>query len=201
MSVIRASLAALILTAVGRQLLLHLGASYSAVNFFSYFTNLSNLFAAVVFLLAAFNAIPGSAATRDAVRFISAVNMVVVGIVFAVLLRNVDLGALLPWVNVVLHYLIPVAALADWLLDPPASRLSAKHLGLALLLPAAYLAYVIVRGASVGWYPYPFLNPANVGGQGGVAAYSAGIAAAFLLAGWALLALGNRRRSRIELGA
>jgi hypothetical protein len=116
----------------------------------------------------------------------------VVGVVFSVLLRNVDLGDLLPWVNFVLHYVMPVAVVLDWLLQPPATRLEKKHLAMSLFFPLAYLVYVLVRGASIGWYPYPFLNPANVGGYGGVALYAAGIAGAFLLIGWALLAIGNR---------
>lgn len=93
LSAVRALLAALAITAIGQQFLLHIGASYSTLNFFSYFTNLSNLFAAFVLLLSVF---PRSLQTSslDVMRYISAVSMAVVGIVFAVLLRNEDLGAL-----------------------------------------------------------------------------------------------------------
>ncbi|MBC7955785.1 MAG: Pr6Pr family membrane protein [Cytophagales bacterium] len=194
----RILLATLVLVAIGQQLALHLGASYSALNFFSYFTNLSNLFAAAVLLLTARSSSFKNAAFRDAARFASVTNMTVVGLVFAVLLRDVDLGALLPWVNFVLHYVMPLAILIDWLWKPPASMLSARHFIFALVFPVVYLAYVVVRGASVGWYPYPFLNPANVGGYGGVAVYAFGIAATFFLAGWALLAVGNRRSAASE---
>ena len=188
----RVILALVALTAIGHQLVLHVGASYSALNFFSYFTNLSNLFAAFVLLLSVFSS---SSASRDHVRYASTVNMTVVGLVFAVLLRNVDLGALLPWVNFVLHYIMPVAVVLDWLVRPPVSRLKAKNILLAMVFPAAYLAYVVLRGTSTGWYPYPFLNPSNVGGYGGVAMYALGIVGTFLLAGWALLAVGNHLAS------
>lgn len=194
----RVFFAALALVAMGQQLVLHLGAAHSALNFFSYFTNLSNLVAAVVLLLAALGPSVGNFVLPDTARFVAATNMTVVGIVFAVLLRNVDLGALLPWVNGVLHYIMPLAVVAEWLWKPPASRLRARHVGPALIFPAAYLAYVIVRGAQVGWYPYPFLDPANVGGYGGVTAYAGGIAATFVLAGWALLAIGNWRSRRVR---
>lgn len=190
--VARALLAALALAAIGQQLFLHMAASYSTLNFFSYFTNLSNLFAAFVLLLSAFSR---SSPALDAARYASAVNMAVVGIVFAVLLRNVDLGALLPWVNFVLHYVMPVAIVLDGLLQPPGSRLKAKHLAVVLAFPAAYLVYVLLRGAARGWYPYPFLDPANVGGYGGVAMYSLGIFVTFLVVGAALLAAGNRRQA------
>jgi hypothetical protein len=186
----RLILALVALAAIGRQLALHIGASFSVLNFFSYFTNLSNLFAVLVLLLSVFS--DHHRSTRDLARYLSAANMTVVGIVFAVLLRDVDLGALLPWVNAVLHYVMPVAVVLDWLVRPPAARMQAKHMLLALLFPAVYLVYVLVRGADTGWYPYPFLDPANVGGYGVVAAYAVGITVTFLLASWALLAVGNR---------
>ncbi|MES2960006.1 MAG: Pr6Pr family membrane protein [Pseudomonadota bacterium] len=192
----RIALAVLVLTAIGRQLSLHLGASYDPLNFFSYFTNLSNLFAACVLLLAAFARRSTRGVALDVARYLSAVNMAVVGIVFAVLLRNVDLGALLPWINFVLHYLMPVAIVLDWLLQPSGTRLKAGHLALALVFPATYLAYVLLRGAATGWYPYPFLNPANVGGYAGVAVYSLGIFVTFLVVAWALFAVGNRLARR-----
>lgn len=185
----RLALAMLALAAVGQQLIIHVAASYDVLNFFSYFTNLSNIFAALVLLASVFSSKDRS---QDFVRYVSTVNMAVVGIVFAVLLRDVDLGALRPWVNFVLHYVMPVGVVLIWVVAPPASKLASKHLLLALVFPAAYLAYVLVRGASLGWYPYPFLNPANVGGYGIVAIYSLGITATFLIASWALLMIGNR---------
>lgn len=192
--VARALLAALAVAAIGRQFLLHIGASYNTLNFFSYFTNLSNLLAAFVLLLSVFSRSPQNS-SLDVMRYVSAVNMAVVGILFVALLRNVDLGALLPWVNFVLHYVMPVAIVLDWLLQPPGSRLQAKHLAAALVFPAAYLIYVLLRGAVMGWYPYPFLNPANVSGYSGVAMYSAAIFVTFLLVGGTLVAAGNRLAS------
>lgn len=195
LSVVRACLAALTLVAIGWQLWLHVTASYSALNFFSYFTNLSNLLAAIVLLLSVL-LLSAPRLSLDGLRFLSTTNMVVVGIVFVALLRNVDLGALRPWVNMVLHYVMPVAMAMDWLIDPPRSRLTARHLVAALLFPSIYLGYTLLRGAALGWYPYPFLNPANVGGYGGVALYALGIFAAFLAVGGALLVMGNRRGAR-----
>lgn len=189
---IRAGLAVAALTAIVQQLIVHVAASYSVLNFFSYFTNLSNLIAALVLLLCVFKRDRGA---MDLIRYISVVNMAVVGLVFAVLLRNVDLGALLPWVNFVLHYVMPVAIVLDWLVHPPAAKLHTKNLLFACVFPAIYLVYVVVRGAMIGWYPYPFLNPANVGGYGGVAMYSLGITVTFLLAAWVLLEVGNRLAS------
>lgn len=185
----RVMLAAVALAAMGQQLILHVGASYSVLNFFSYFTNLSNLFAAFALLLSVFSR---TGKSRELARYLSAVNMTVVGLVFAVLLRDVDLGALLPWVNYVLHYVMPVGIVLDWLVNPPASRLNSKNVLFATAFPSAYFTYVILRGVQTGWYPYPFLNPAVVGGYGSVAIFSLGIAVTFVLAASLLLAVGNR---------
>ncbi|RZL63620.1 MAG: hypothetical protein EOP81_11920 [Variovorax sp.] len=194
LSVVRLLLAMLTLAAIGWQLWLHIEASYNALNFFSYFTNLSNLLAAVVLLLSVFLRVRRHSAL-DSLRYVSATNMVVVGLVFVALLRNVDLGALRPWVNIVLHYVMPIAIVLDWVIEAPRSRLTARHLLLALIFPTAYLVYVLLRGAASNWYPYPFLVPANVGGYGGVALYAIGIFVTFLAVGSALLAIGNRARA------
>ncbi len=123
--------------------------------------------------------------------------MTVVGTVFYGLLRGADLGSLLPWVDFVLHILMPCVLLVDWFLWPPRFPLRASALWLCQIFPALYLAYVLIRGAVVDWYPYPFLNPARVGGYGGVALYSLGIAALFVVGGWLLFKLGNWRRDRL----
>jgi hypothetical protein len=44
---------------------------------------------------------------------------------------------------------------------------------------------VIIRGATDGWVPYPFLDPAN--GYGSVAVYCVIIAIAFAVVGWLVL--------------
>lgn len=188
--------AALVLIAVGVQLQLHAAAGFSVANFFSYFTNLSNLFAASVLLACALPGASRAAAWRDVARYMAVVNMSIVGIVFALLLRNEDLGGLLPWVNVVLHYLMPCVVLLDWLLWPPATPLASRHLAVALVVPALYLVYALVRGALVGWYPYPFLDQARAGGTVAVLAYAVGIGLAFLLVGWLLLHVGRRLARR-----
>ena len=76
-----------------------------------------------------------------------------------VLLRDVDLGALRPWINVLLHYVMPVVVVAGWLRRPVRTQRGATGWLPVLAFPLAYVAYVLVRGAMVGWYPYPFLDP------------------------------------------
>jgi hypothetical protein len=189
-TILRLLLALLTLAAIGSQWVIHLQLGANRVNFISYFTNLANLVAAAVLLVTARPR--ATAGAFDRLRSFSVINMTVVGIVFWVLLRNADLGPLLPWVNFVLHYLMPCAVVLDWVLEPPSIWLGAKDLGRCLIFPAAYLAYTLVRGAQVGWYPYPFLNPDRVGGYGGVVGYGVGITVLFLMVGGLLLFIGNR---------
>jgi hypothetical protein len=76
----------------------------------------------------------------DIIRGTATVCMALVGVVFAVLLRDVDLGHLLPWVNVVLHYIMPVVVVLDLLYQPPKSKLVASHIKYWLIFPAVMAA-------------------------------------------------------------
>jgi hypothetical protein len=194
---IRLALGLLALLAIGTQLSIHIQRGFNVVNFFSFFTNLSNLFAAIVLLMGAFQLLAHRrlSAWIDVVRGAAVSQMAVVGIVFAVLLRDVDLGALLPWVNTVLHYVIPVAVVVEWLVAPPHTKLGSKQLFLCQVFPLLYIAYTLIRGATIGWYPYPFLNPGNVGGYGGVALYAIAIAVVCFAVSALLFALANRLRA------
>ena len=71
----------LIAAALGRQLFIQFEMGYSIANFFSYFTNLSNLFAAAVLVFGAFRFSRRRAASNihDQLRATSVVNMTVVG--------------------------------------------------------------------------------------------------------------------------
>ncbi|MBA3906990.1 MAG: Pr6Pr family membrane protein [Pseudonocardiales bacterium] len=50
---------------------------------------------------------------------------------------------------------------------------------LSLLFPVGWLVFTLVRGALIGWYPYPFLQVGELG-YGRVALNSAGITLLFL---------------------
>jgi hypothetical protein len=96
------------------------------------------------------------------------------------------------WVDFTVHKLMPAVLVADWLLDPPRHRLSLKTGLVWLLYPLAYLVYTLIRGDRVGWYPYPFLDPAT-GGYGRVGITTAAITIGFLFVSAVTLAIGHRR--------
>ena len=54
---------------------------------------------------------------------------------------------------------MPIVVVVDWLLDPPAARIEPRRALLWVAYPVAWIAYTMIRGPLVGWYPYPFLDP------------------------------------------
>lgn len=191
----RISLAVLTLVAIGIQLNIHLGEGFGALNFFSYFTNLSNILASITLLIAAGVSLSGKTSTPklDFLRGLSVVQMLLVGVVFNTLLLNVDLGSLLPWINNVVHRLMPLFILLDWLVQPPVYRLQKTSIYTWLIFPTIYLIYSVVRGAMILWYAYPFFDPTKVGGGQGVAMYCAAMLVGLVLMAVFVYWVGNRR--------
>ena len=130
-------------------------------NFFSFFTIQANLLAAFSFLLTGVTALRSDGQDRFVtLRGFATLAMTLTGIIYFLLLRGLEeqLQIPVPWVNTVLHYVIPAAMLADWLLVPPSRLIPLKRALVWMLFPALYVPYSLVRGAIVNWYPYPFLN-------------------------------------------
>lgn len=135
--------------------------TFKAENFFSYFTIETNILVMITLLASAIAIAAGKSGKFDLLRSATTVYILVVGIGFSVLLsglKDVELTAV-PWDNVVLHYIIPVAVFADFITDRPRRKLPFKKALLWLLFPIMYAIYALVRGGLTGWYPYPFLNP------------------------------------------
>jgi hypothetical protein len=175
--------------------------SVNIFNLYGYFTVQSNLIG-VVSLTA--SAIAGRTRRSQGealalVRALATTCLAIVGIVYATLLAPLGVagGVPLPWANVILHVVSPLAVVLDWLLVGDRARLPLRRLGLILLYPAAWTAVVLIRGATDGWVPYPFLDPTL--GYGTVALYCLAILVAFtgigLLTLWASRTPGVMLRS------
>ena len=162
----------------------------TVANFFSFFTVESNILA-VVLLLGGGVADPRSprwAYFRGAVTLY----MVITGIVYALLLADVDVQLTNVWVNDVLHQILPLLLLVDWLFFPPWPRIRAATALGWLAFPLLYFAYSLIRGPIAHFYPYPFLDPRPHG-------YDYVIGHAVVLAiGMALLALAVWRIARLR---
>ena len=132
-------------------------------NFFSYFTIQSNLIAVAAFLVSVawWRTAPSEA--WELVRGASVLHMTITFVVFAVLLSGTDVDTAIPWVDTVLHRVMPLAVIADWLIDPPRHRIPFRTSLRWTTFPVIWLAYTMIRGPIVGWYPYPFMDPAGAG--------------------------------------
>ena len=149
--VCRAFLALAALTAIGYDTAA--GPGVSDADYFSYFTVLSNLFAAAMLLHGALRPARGRSGTVELLRGAAVVYILTTGIVYLLLLSGH--APAYPWVNAVLHYLMPVAVTLDWLLDPPRVRLDPRRtVVLWMAFPLLYIIYTLARGAIVNWYPY-----------------------------------------------
>ncbi len=98
------------------------GPHFCAANFFSYFTNLSNVGASVLLLgLALAPNTFESEGSRAWLRGGATVYMATTGVVYALLLDGTSGGSdpSLPWVNTVVHRIMPLVLVLDWLLVRP----------------------------------------------------------------------------------
>ena len=179
-------------------------------NFFSFFTILSNLSAALVLAVAAVWAwTSGREITREpawlAVSIACAATcMITTGLVYNLLLRGVELpqGSTVPWSNEVLHVVFPLFLLMDVLLAPKRRMLTWRTLAVIAAFPIAWAVYTLLRANQVTspgtgapyWYPYPFLDPhLTPGGYLGVAGYIVGIAVAIIAVGSGVIWWSRRR--------
>jgi hypothetical protein len=190
----RLGFALLALAAIVVQFATGATSSFKALNFVSFFTIQGNFVGIAVLLAGAL----GSAAPsvrRDFVRGAAVFYLVLIGIVFALLLAKVqeDLQLTKPWVDTVLHQLMPVVLVADWVVAPISARLSVRHALGWLVFPALWTAYTLIRGSVTSWYPYPFIDP-GVHSAGRVALNCVVILLGMLVVIPLVVRVGNLRR-------
>ena len=140
------------------------------ITFFSFFTILTNILTASVFTAVAFQPKEGWGKWLwgPSVQAAAAVYIVIVGMVYQLLLRQLWNPQGAQWVaDVLLHSIVPVGYAVYWLLFAPRAGLSWKDAITWLIYPGVYLVYILARGAVSGLYPYPFVD-VNVLGYGGV---------------------------------
>lgn len=171
------------------------------LNYFSYFTILTNLLVALILTLPVIA--PDSAAGRwtlqPSVRARATLYLVVVGLGYHLLLSaGSTLQGVAAFGNFIVHYIMPVAALLDWLLFAPRGGLRWTDPWRWLRYPLAYFAWTVVHGYAAGWWPYWFLNLPQLGLARSALAVAA-LLTALLIAGFAFVAidrsLGRRDRT------
>ena len=187
-----ASVAVVVVAIVTQAVVLTNADAFDPTRFFAFFTILSNLIGVAAFAWLLVRGDRPRSRGLELLRGAAVVYLTVTFFVVIFLLSGVDVQLKLVWVDVVLHKIFPIIVVADWILDPPQTRLSIRDGLLWLAFPLAWTGVTLVRGALDGWYPYPFLDPAN-GGYGQVAITAVAITAGFLVVSGVTLALGNRK--------
>lgn len=172
------------------------------LNFFSFFTILTNLLAALALTGPALapDSPLGRWSRSEGVRGAVAMYIVVVGVVYHLLLAS-------SWnpqgwqkiADVLLHTVMPLAFVGDWLLFTAKARLRWIDAVKWLIFPLLYGVWTLAHGAMTGWWPYWFVDMDQLGAVR-VAANLTGLLGVFLLLGLAVVAidrtLGRRDRRR-----
>ena len=164
--------------------------------FFSYFTILSNLMAALslsVSLLVPATG-PGRFFKKPFVLTAIAVYIFMVGVGYNLLLR----GTWNPqgWHKVsdeMVHVADPLLFALYWYFFVPKNSLKWKYALYWISVPALYLVYMIIRGAIDGFYPYSFLDVSKLG-YTRMLLNALGVGIGFLAAGLSFIAIGRSQK-------
>jgi hypothetical protein len=133
-------------------------ATARVLNVFCFFTIWSNIMVAVTTLLLAAGRDRSSTAF-DTFRLIGLVAITITGLVYHVALSGLlDLESWALVANELLHTVVPVLAVAGWLMFGPRRRTSSAIVRLSALFPIVWGAFTLIRGAIIHYYPYPFID-------------------------------------------
>ena len=168
------------------------------IRYFSYFTILTNILAALCFTVRLFQ-------KRDRQKHfllkpstLAAVTVyiTVVGLVYNIILRPLwSPTGLQQVVDEMLHSLNPLLFLVYWLLFVSKKDVQWKQVFPWLIYPLVYLVYTFMHGALSGFYPYPFVD-VNSNGYGKTLINCAVLCGVFLFFSVLFVGiakLGNRR--------
>lgn len=181
-----------------------MGAGVLTLNFFSYFTVLTNVAATLAFIAAVLpqTTWAGRMGRSPQLRAAVAMYIAVVGLTYHFLLAAT--WAPQDWAllaNNLLHYVMPLGFVADWLLFTPKGTLGPRDPVKWLAFPLIYMVWTVMHGAlagwNPGWWPYWFVNIPALG-LGKTAFWFAVMLAVFLIVGFGVVAidriLGRRDR-------
>ena len=158
-----------------------------------FFTIQSNVAYGVFAAWAAFRGRDTPAALKGAVTLYVAIT----GLVYHLVLTNEASGFAMPQPdralpeaigNQLLHTVVPLLAVLDWLVFDERGRFRWRHALYWLAFPLGYLAFALIRGLVVDKYPYPFIDVSELG-YDGVSISSGAFAVAFWILGLLFVAI------------
>lgn len=156
-----------------------------------YFTIQSNVAYGAFAAWAAVRALRGDVRTSAPLKGAVTLYVVITGLVYHLVLTNSASGFAMAAVqrdlvasvgNELLHTVVPVLAVLDWLLFDSRGRYRWRYAFFWLAFPMAYLLFSLLRGLVVHRYPYPFIDAGELG-YDGVAVSTVVFAVAFWILG------------------
>jgi len=128
-------------------------------NVFAYFTIQSNLLLGGTALVLALQPGRRGGVLFNTLRLNGVLCIAVTGIVaHAVLAGLVDLHGWAAVADFLVHTAAPIVGVLGWLLFGPRGLVDWRVVGWSIVFPLLWLVFTLVRGAFVGFYPYPFVN-------------------------------------------
>lgn len=167
---------------------------------FTFFTQLSNLFTALVVLCQLL--MPRQAERLKLWKYMAAVSIFLTFLVYLLVLAPIMPGGILAayrqdhWASLCMHVITPFLTLADFFLYDTDYPWRVRHVFLAALPPFAWLVFILVLGQlGLRWgmgsmtAPYPFLNYATPAGWFGWMPETAGYTTLGIGVFYAILAM------------
>jgi hypothetical protein len=136
----------------------------NAFRYFSYFTILTNLFVALIATASLLPERIGRWLRGPQVKAAGATYITMVALVYWLLLRSHwNPQGMQAVADMLLHAAVPGRYVFYWLAFVEKGSLRWRSARAWLAYPLAYFAFVLVRGALVGAYPYPFVDVNQLG--------------------------------------
>jgi hypothetical protein len=135
------------------------------VNFFSFFTILTNI-AVVMFYLANLVRANLVRANPPSPRWQAAMALyiAIVACVYIAVLQDIwEPQGIFKLLDISLHYVTPALFVLYWLVFVPKGQTAYRDAWAWLVPGVAYVIYALIRGAATGLYPYPFLDAGTLG--------------------------------------
>ncbi|GAB2555193.1 Pr6Pr family membrane protein [Kribbella endophytica] len=132
-------------------------------NVFAYFTIQSNLLLGGTTLLLALGTDSDSRLFRT-LRLNGVLCIAVTGIVYWIALNHLaNFTGAAAVANLLLHTIAPILGVVGWLVFGPRGRTSLEIVGWSIVYPLLWLVFTLIRGAAIGFWPYPFVDADDLG--------------------------------------
>jgi hypothetical protein len=173
-------------------------ATERVLNVFAYFTIQSNILVGVTVLMLALRPDRPQGALFKTLRLNGVLCIAVTGIVYhLVLAGSDDLSGWAAVANFLLHTATPLLGVLGWALFGPRGTTDLRIAGWSVVFPLLWVAFTLVRGEFVGFYPYPFID-VNQHGYGQVLLNCLLVAVLFLALAAGATALDRRLSKTVE---